>query len=259
MHAPSIPTEHDPAQWFIQHFEDAAGQIIDFLESDGIKLEGATVADIGCGDGITDLGIALKAHPSKLIGYDLRPTDHDALRRAMLAAGIQDEYPDVERLNFVESQPDHIPAPNETFDIAFSWSVFEHVSRPIPMLQEVRRILKSEGVLFLQLWPFFTSRHGGHLWLSIDEAFAHLRHSPFDLDQQLSGRRGTDSSRTADDEFRSLNRITLDGLQRALLAARLRIAKVELMSETVHVPQDLAHLPLADLAISGIKLLANPF
>jgi hypothetical protein len=45
----------------------------------------------------------------------------------------------------------------------------------------------------------------------------------------------------------------------ALLLARLRIAKVELLSDVIHIPPDLAHLPLADVGFAGIKLLATPF
>jgi SAM-dependent methyltransferase len=259
MPSAEIPTEHDPSQWFVDHFDHAAQEIIDFIRSDGIGLEGTLIADIGSGDGIIDFGIAMKARPAKLVGYDIRPTDLDALRRAVAAAGVGEEFPDVEHFAFVESKVDHIPAKNDSFDVAISWSTFEHVDQPVQMLQEVHRILKSEGVFFLQLWPFFDSQHGGHLWLSVEEPFAHLNRSPFRLEGDLKGKRGTDPSRSADDEFRSLNRITLNDLQRALLAARLRISKVELMAETVHIPAALASFPLADLAISGVKLLASPF
>lgn len=259
MTSPEVPTEHDPRQWFVDHFDHAAQEIIDFIVSDRIALQDATVADIGSGDGIIDLGVFLKAQPAKLVGYDIRATDTEALRRAMAAAGIDEELPDAERLAFVQSAVDHVPAPNDTFDVVFSWSVFEHVEEPIAMLQEIRRVLKRDGVLFLQLWPFFGSQHGGHLWQSIDQPFAQLSRSPFELVDDLKGKRGTDPSRTAEDEFRSLNRITLDSLQRALLASRLRISKVGLTAETVHIPPALASLPLADLAISGIKLLASPF
>jgi len=256
--ASNPPSEHDPTQWFVDHFDHAAQQAIDFLVSDGVELEGSTIADVGSGDGITDLGVVLKAHPAKLIGYDIRPTDPEALRRAMSAAGIEEELPDANRLAFVQSEVDHVPAPNDEFDVVFSWSVFEHVDQPIQMLREVERILKPDGVFFLQIWPLFGSQHGGHLWMSIEEPFAHLKRSAFELERELKGKQGTDPTRTADDEFRSLNRVTLDGLQRALLAAHLRIAKIELLSEAMHVPPSLAHLPLTDLVISGVKLLATP-
>lgn len=259
MAQPEPPKEHDPVGWFADHFDVAAQEIIDFITSDGIELAGATVADIGSGDGIIDLGVALKARPAKLVGYDLKAVDPTALRRSMAAAGIQEELPDEEALAFMQSEPDHVPAPNDTFGVVFTWSVFEHVSNPVEMLREVHRILKPDGVLFLQLWPFFNSQHGGHLWLTIDEPFAHLTRSPFEIEQELKGEAATDPSRPADDEFRSLNRLTLDGLQRALLAARLRIAKIELIAEAAHVPAALAYLPISDLAVSGVKLLAVPF
>ncbi|MBV9822552.1 MAG: hypothetical protein JO144_09965, partial [Actinobacteria bacterium] len=50
--------------------------------------------------------------------------------------------------------------------------------------------------------------------------------------------------------------ITADGLQDALRQAGFRIVKVALSSEAVHIPAEAAHLPLSQVAISGIKLLA---
>jgi SAM-dependent methyltransferase len=252
-------TKHDPVTWFAEHVDAAAQQVIDFLAGDGVDLAGKVVADIGSGDGLIDYGVFTKARPAKLVGYDIRPTDVQMLRRMLVAAGRDDDsFPSADVLSFAESQVDGIPAPDSYFDVVYTWSVFEHVDKPIRMLSEIKRILKPTGFVFLQLWPFFGSRHGGHLWQNVDEQFAHLRHSPFEINDYLRGKAATDPSRSADDEFRSLNRITLDGLQRALMAAGLRVSKVELMSEAVHVPPDLAHLPLTDLTISGIKLTAVP-
>lgn len=254
-----IPTEHDPVAWFADHFHGAAQEVIDFIEGDGIELKGKVVADVGSGDGLIDLGFVAKARPAKLIGFDTRPTDVDALRRSASAAGIEEPLPDADTLAFVQSRPDFLPAPPDTFDVVFTWSVFEHVQKPVQMFQEIHRVLKPDGLLFLQLWPFYSSQHGGHAWMTIPEPFSHLRRSPFDVEQALRGRQGTDPTRTADDEFRSLNRITLNSLQRALLLAHLRVAKVAVIGDVLHVPPDVAHEPLADLAIGGVKLLAVPF
>ena len=259
MQTEQIPTEHDPVRWWKEHYDDAAGQIVEFVVSDGVTLEGTVIADVGSGDGIIDLGVLHKAQPSKLVGYDLRPTDVDALRRSASAAGIAEPFPDPERFAFARSESDRISAPDRFFDLVYSWSVFEHVSLPVRMLQEIRRVLKDDGLVFLQIWPLFCSRHGGHAWMSNQEPFVHLRHSLFELRDELRGRQGTDPTRTADNEFESLNRLTLDQLQRALLLSHLRISKVELTAETIHIPPDLAHYPLADLVISGVKLLAAPF
>jgi SAM-dependent methyltransferase len=255
----SIPTEHDATRWWTEHYDGAAVQIVEFLAGDGYSIEGKEVADIGSGDGIIDLGVWNHGRPSRLVGYDVRPTDMDALIRSAAAAGIEDGLPDGHAFTFVKSEPDHLPSLDERFDVVYTWSVFEHVSQPVVMLREVRRIIKPDGLFFLQIWPLFGSRHGGHAWMAIDEPFAHLSRSPFELERDLIGRQGTDPTRSADDEFRSLNRLTLDQLQRALLLARLRIAKIELTAETIHIPPELAHQPLVDMAVSGVKLLAAPF
>lgn len=249
--------EFDPRRWFDEHYRDAAEAVVDFLAGDNISLTGKTVADIGCGDGIIDLGVFHRSDPALLVGYDLRPVDGEALGRTAREAGI-DSLPPADRLSFALSEPEHLPSPPSTFDVAFSWSTFEHVSQPITMFREVRRILKPDGVFFLQIWPLYYSEHGGHLWQSIREPFPHLAMPHHVVERRLKGRRGTDRRRSGVDEFRSLNRMTLDDLQRALLAAGMRPTKVEVMSETLHVPDSIAHMALSQLLVSGVKLLAVP-
>jgi SAM-dependent methyltransferase len=41
--------------------------------------------------------------------------------------------------------------PDEHFDVVTMTDVFEHISEPRPMLREVRRILKSDGILFIKV------------------------------------------------------------------------------------------------------------
>jgi hypothetical protein len=60
------------------------------------------------------------------------------------------------------------------------------------------------------------------------------------------------------DEFHALNRITLDELQRALLAGGFTVRLVEVDAPIVNLPSETAPYRLADLAIAGVKLLALP-
>jgi SAM-dependent methyltransferase len=252
-----VPTSHDPETWFREHFDEAATEVVEFLRGDGIELGGKRVADIGCGDGIIDLGVFMKARPDLLVGYDIRPVNRGALAEVARAHGI-DELPNDEVLSFMQSEPGFIPCPPDTFDVVFSWSTFEHVSELPKMLREVARIMKPESFFLLQVWPLFHSFHGGHLWLSVPQPFAHLRLPPAEIEAMLDGRPATDPSRSAVDEYRSLNRATLDDLQRGLLHAGLRPTKVKPIVETFHVPAEVSHLPLSQLAISGIQLIAVP-
>lgn len=245
--------DEDPQVWFAEHYGDAADQVIDFLRGDA-SLEGQAVVDVGCGDGIIDLGLAIKGRPAELVGYDVRPTDVDGLLHSARAAGVADELP--ENLSFQTSGVEQLPAPDDHFDVAVTWSAFEHVTRPVRMLSEIARVLKPGGILFLQLWPFYHSEHGGHLWPHYSEPFPHLMHTDEEIREHLVGRRATDPTREALDEYESLNRITLDDLQRALLGAGLTTVKLELLTNAVHIRSELSHLPLSLLGTGGVKLLA---
>jgi SAM-dependent methyltransferase len=248
-------TADGAARWFKEHFEDAADEILEFLGGDGISLEGCRVADVGCGDGIIDLGLALKGRPAELVGYDLIDVDSGALLRAARGAGVAGELPPA--LRFERSEPTAIPAADESFEIVVTWSVFEHVDDPVSLLWEVRRILKPEGYLFLQLWPFYDSEHGGHLWPHYEGPFPHLLRPDEQILREVEGRQATDPRRSAEDEYRSLNKITLDELHRALLANGLIVAKLKLIAQAVHIPRQLTNRSLGDLGIGGVELIAT--
>ena len=118
-----------------------------------------------------DLGVLHKARPGNLTGFDLNQTNTDhLLRRAREEASRQPST----WLSFERSEVDRLPAEDGAFDYAFSWSAFEHISQPIGVLREVRRILAPDGAFFLQLWPFYFSAKGSHLWEWFPEDFHHL-------------------------------------------------------------------------------------
>jgi ubiquinone/menaquinone biosynthesis C-methylase UbiE len=264
--APAARAQQDAAEapapadrkWFIEHYDDAAGQVVDFLQEADMPLAGRSVADVGCGDGIIDLGIAHKGRPARLVGFDICPTDVEELRKRAHRHGVADELP--AELSFVTSSEIELPARNQSFDAVISWSAFEHVRRPAQVLAEIRRILRPTGVFFLQLWPFYYSERGSHLWDWFGDGFHHLTQSEVEIAAEMrrSARHSEQFTEYMLHEFRELNRITLDGLQAALLEAGLEVRRVELMSHLVNVPKGLAHVPLSQLAIAGVKLLAVP-
>jgi 2-polyprenyl-3-methyl-5-hydroxy-6-metoxy-1,4-benzoquinol methylase len=242
--------------WFTDHYIDAADQILGFIASSGLGIGGREVADVGSGDGIIDLALATRGAPTRLVGYDVSPTDAGELERAARAAGFEGRS---ENLSFAESGVDSIPAADESFDVVVTWSVFEHVSEPLAMFKEIRRILRPDGFLFLQLWPFYYSDHGGHLWLTHGGGFPHLLSPDDEIIASLEGKTGTDARRPADDEYLSLNRFTLNELGALMREAGLSVRRAELISETVNIPEELSdEVPLTDLLTSGVKLLAVP-
>lgn len=242
--------------WFREHYEQAAGEIADFLQADGITLAGKAVADVGCGDGIIDLGLVHRTKPGRLVGFDLEQVDTASLLAEARADGVARELPD--ELEFRTCSPDQLPSESHQFDCVISWSAFEHVERPVRMMKEIRRIMRPDGILFLQLWPFYYSEHGSHLWPWFPSGFAALRHSEEEIMLTLreNPRGRPEDTAFIADEYRNLNRMTVDDLQRTLLAAGLFVTKFEFMSSATRISPEMARYPLSQLGIAGIKLIA---
>ena len=151
-----------PDVWWRAHFSDAADAVIDFMGGDEISLRGRRVADIGCGDGIIDLGIALRAEPERLVGFDLSSTDTAELTRmAAERAGVT-QLP--ANLFFATSGERTIPAEDDSFDYVISWSAFEHIADPVAILREIRRILTPRGCCSSSCGPSTPPRTAATWW-----------------------------------------------------------------------------------------------
>jgi ubiquinone/menaquinone biosynthesis C-methylase UbiE len=256
--ASPVPEQDARRRWFVEHHGEAADAAIAFLRDAGIELAGKTAADIGCGDGILDLGLAQKSGLAHLTGYDIRPTDTDHLLRVATAFGVADALPD--NLAFVESSATRLPASDASFDLVLSWSAFEHIAEPKAALEEIRRVLKPTGAFFLQLWPFYHSDRGSHLWEWFPASFHHLIQddAAIEVEMRAAGSHPIDRVEYMLSEYHALNRITLDELQAAMLSAGLAVRRVEVMAPLVNVPDELSSLPLSVLTTAGVKLIAGP-
>jgi ubiquinone/menaquinone biosynthesis C-methylase UbiE len=236
----------------------AAGEIVTAFQAAGAPLAGRRVADVGCGDGIMDLGVVSKGRPRELVGFDLNPTDTDHLFRRAREEGVT--VADPSALRFARSEPGRIPAEDASFELAFSWSAFEHVSEPTAVLTEIRRILAPDGAFFLQLWPFYHSAKGSHLWEWFPEDFHHLQRPESAIVRELeaSERKPADWTQMMSREFQHLNRITVEELQRCMVAAGFVTRRVELIAHPTMLTPELARYSWLDLGVSGIKLIATP-
>jgi ubiquinone/menaquinone biosynthesis C-methylase UbiE len=245
--------------WFRDHFETAPREIGTFLRGADLDLAELRVADLGCGDGIMALGVALKLKPAELVGFDVNRTDVDGLLQRARARRVTDGLPD--NLSFVQCTATELPAPDGSFDVVYTWSAFEHVHHPVDVLREIKRVLTADGVLFLQLWPFYLSERGSHLWNWFPRPFHHLLDSYEEIEAEMRSCAPEDDFMTNYmlDEFKNLNRITVDELQTALLAAGFDIVRLELLTHLVGLEPELARRHrLSDLGVAGVKLLARP-
>lgn len=254
---PKSASLEDRLKWFRAHFDDAAREILEFIDEAQLSIDARRVLDIGCGDGAIDLGLATKSSPARLLGLDLVETDLDDLRLRATSTGLSD-LP--RNLEFGTCTATTIPLPDCSMDVVISWSVFEHVSNPIAVLSELRRIIRPGGFMFLQIWPLFSSQHGSHLWYWFPDGWVQHTRSASDVAAEVRSSRSLPES-VKDEmlvDFNTLNRLSIDELQRALAATGFRIRRIQMQSDLIEVPRELAHHSVVDLAISGVKLIALP-
>jgi len=254
---PRTAAIEDRLKWFRAHHEGAATEILEFIGGAGLSIDARRVLDIGCGDGAIDLGLCKKARPARLLGLDLVQTDIDDLKTLAEAAGCG-EWP--RNLEFGVCSPTLIPLPDSSMDVVVSWSVFEHVSSPVEVLSELRRVIRPGGFMFLQIWPLYRSQHGSHLWFWYPNGWEHQLRAPAELIDEVK-KSDSQSSDVVDEmltDFTTLNRLTIDDLQRALGAAGFRIRRLALQTDVIEIPRSLTHVSVSDLATSGVKLIAIP-
>lgn len=243
-------------QWFLDHVEKPVVEIADFIKGTNLSFEGARVLDVGCGDGFIDLGIIRSFNPAKVMGVDLELTDIEQLRE-LAHRNLNEDLPN--NLSFATCAETTIPLPDESFDVVMSWSVFEHVSNPVAVLGEMRRILRPGGFMFLQIWPLYFSQRGSHMWNWYPEGWEHLTQSHQEIKSEVASELydNHDLLEAMNIDFDTLNRITLDELQRSISAAGFKIRRIGLQADVIDIPESLLRYRLSDLAISGVKLIAT--
>ena len=242
--------------WWHDHYIVAVDAIADFLAGDGLSIVGRDVLDLGCGDGIIAQGMFQRLGPRSIAGVDLVDVDRDFLDRLAIDNGIE-PLTSADPVRFARSTETGLPAGDRSFDVVVAWSVFEHVADIASLLCEVERVLRPGGLVFLCIWPLWYSEHGSHLWPWFDTPFAHLEMSDDELSDQLRQRTGDAELAQAMLELRrSCNAATVDDLQSAIVDAGLYLAKVELQTGAIHLSPALQRIPVSQLAIAGVKMLA---
>jgi len=240
--------------WWDSHYVQAVDEIVDFLEGDGLSLDGRRVLDLGCGDGILTTGLAARTPALSVVGLDLHPVDTAFLAAIAAEHGVS---LDQSRPTFGVSQLSGLGLPDSSVDIVITWSVFEHVSNVPELLGEIRRVLVPDGLVFIQIWPLFHSEHGSHLWPWFEQPYPHLRLGEHELKAELRDRTGdAELTEAMFDLYSSCNQVTLDELGSALVAGGFYISKVQTDSSAVHVPPELQSMPLSLLTTAGVKLTA---
>ena len=103
---------------------------------------GDRVLDLGCGTGALTAQVLEQDPRRQVTGLDL---SEQMLAQARARLG--------DRVNLVQGDSEHLPFPDQSFDVVYCCDSFHHYPDPAAVLAEVGRVLASGGVFLLgDIW-----------------------------------------------------------------------------------------------------------
>jgi len=251
------------ADWFFQHFDHAALVVTDYLLQRHPLLRGR-ILDVGCGDGLIDLGIFLRMQPAELVGIDPF-RGYERLPGILEQNGLPPDLLDDPRLRFRPEDANAVPYPDDHFDVVVSWGSLEHIAGGYAQaLREIRRVLKKDGLLFAHPGLYYGAL-GNHLGEFFDDPFIHLKLPPDELRRKVLGTEPQRMDRAGHvatsaeywQWFTELNRITVAGFERELRELGFEPWRVAVRSsDLVEYTPELQPYPMQELATAELYLSA---
>lgn len=101
---------------------------------------GTTVLDVGCGPGTITIDIAAMVSPARVVGIDASP---DVIEKAIELAAERD----IDNVEFVVGNAYELEYEDRSFDIVHAHQVLQHLSNPVGMLRELRRVRTDAGIV----------------------------------------------------------------------------------------------------------------
>jgi SAM-dependent methyltransferase len=212
------PSVTPKADWADADYQLAAGtkrkrlkRLAASFKQWGKSLKGDRVLDVGCGDGVNCLLLALEERIQLGVGIDLSLPARAAgergerTRRLLTTiTGGRSHLP----VEFLLMDGTQMGFADECFDLVLSRSAMEHV-RPIDRaLAEIVRVTRKGGIIYLGIDPFFWVR-GCHKRGVTDIPWAHARLSLDEFGQFVSITEGTEAAQKRRTRLETLNRLTV--------------------------------------------------
>jgi ubiquinone/menaquinone biosynthesis C-methylase UbiE len=174
-----------------------------------IDLYGKKVLDIGCGYG---------ALSSVLLKEGAQVTGIEVDRKKLAIA--KDFFKDAENIELFAVDDEKLPFKDNTFDAVFLFDVIEHIRRPDITIKECRRVLKPDGIIYIEFTPYY-SITGHHLY---DFAKWPIHILPRGWIKDIVYSKKIKGFLTADDywqQFESLNKLRISRFQKMMRSFQL--------------------------------------
>jgi len=119
------------------------GNVVTAAENYLGGLKRRSILEVGCGRGATLVELARRG--ANVVGLDY---SEEALA---VCKALESRNGIAGRATFVKGDARKLPFPDESFDFVFSVGLIEHFRDPCAILSEQHRVLRPDGVIFLQV------------------------------------------------------------------------------------------------------------
>lgn len=143
--------EHVRRYWQYQ-YDVARNHMAPLLERWGVRLNGASMLDVGCGTGggtcaIHDLG-------ARCVGYDINAHSIDKANDLKEGRSVSFSLADI----YAQERP---VESGSGYDLVVLHDVYEHLERKNEMMQKLKSYMKNDGKLLITFPPYY-SAYGAH-------------------------------------------------------------------------------------------------
>jgi ubiquinone/menaquinone biosynthesis C-methylase UbiE len=114
--------------------ENSAGYLLPHLAA------GQRLLDVGCGPGTITLDLARRVAPGEVVGIDAAADVIEAAEAARIEQGV-------DGVTFSVGDVYALDAEDGSFDVVHAHQVLQHLTEPVVALAEMRRVLRSDGLL----------------------------------------------------------------------------------------------------------------
>jgi SAM-dependent methyltransferase len=227
-HSPEMKESLSAIDKYDQYRSDRITTILQQADRFGIDIRGKTILDFGCGDGAITPRY-LDAGAARAIGVDI---DAKAIARAR-------EQHAAANVDFILGETDRIPLEDSSVDVVVSYDVFEHITQPAPVLDELYRVLRPGGKVLIGTWGWYHP-FAPHFFSTMPVPWAHVffsertflracrrvYHSPWytptmhDLDGE--GRRKADKYTEEEISLSYVNKLLIRDFEQLFRASKFR-------------------------------------
>ena len=219
-------------------FLDVPDIIADWTREYG-GIAGRDVLDFGCGEATMALAMALRHGARRVVAVEIHEEIDNCARYARQQLALERLPANLELKRIAADTSLDVFG---SFDVVYSWSVFEHVSQELigDCFAKIRRVLRPDGIMFLQTTPLFYSSEGSHFKPWVPEPWAHLS---MQQDRFLAALRAAAYSQEQADHlwrvYMTLNRATAPNLLRAAANAGFEVIREYRTYDEIPVPEHL--------------------